>query len=510
MGTEVPLRTGSPCCDDDRWCARSRRGLPRSRFPWRPFPTPPITHAWPLDPPAREDGALVWTGVEVDPVGLQKRGWRVHSFREIRERYIAPARARGAARVTLDNPAKPLLDLLDNAAPLAIVGISIRTAADLRDLYGFLIEPAYRRGLSLLVSSDRDLDDLQPDAFVDPIGFPWTLERLRHLAARYRLGPMPDGLPPMTPIERTLCEAMRARGLQPIAQYGIDRYRADFAFTDARVVVECDGKPWHDPDRDRRRDAVLRNRGWEPVHFSGSEIHRDAAGCALRVQRCVIERLRLAESEQPEVAFSVRPSLWRRLIAWLRGLVRRPTAVGGDASTQVGAPEVPAATAWTDGLDDQQRAAVRGRDGVVQVIAPAGSGKTKVLVARVRELLARGVPPNRILCCTFNTAAAEELQTRMSAAGVEGVEATTFHAIGRRVLKEADMLRGSVATMPYGWWRRLAKQAMDATDEGVWIDAPAAREQNTRSPMVPCHSIGTGSDARLTWCCEGSSPGSGS
>ena len=73
--------------------------------------------------------------------------------------------------------------------------------------------------MSLLVSSDRDLDDLEPDAFVDPIGYPWTLERLVHVAARYRLGPMPDGLPPMTPVERTLFNAMRSRGLRPIPQY---------------------------------------------------------------------------------------------------------------------------------------------------------------------------------------------------------------------------------------------------------------------------------------------------
>jgi DNA helicase-2/ATP-dependent DNA helicase PcrA len=115
-------------------------------------------------------------------------------------------------------------------------------------------------------------------------------------------------------------------------------------------------------------------------------------------------------------------------------------------------------------------------DGVVQVIAPAGSGKTTVLVARVRELVSRGVSPNRILCCTFNRAAAEELQTRLDRAGVEGVEARTFHAIGRRILKEADCLRGDVLTVPYGQWRYLAKRAMDETPDGRWIEAPDAKE----------------------------------
>ena len=69
-------------------------------------------------------------------------------------------------------------------------------------------------------------------------------------------------------------------------------------------------------------------------------------------------------------------------------------------------------------LDDTQLAAARAPGGVVQVIAPAGSGKTTVLIERVRELLARGAEPERILCMTFNDAAATELRERLAVAGV--------------------------------------------------------------------------------------------
>jgi hypothetical protein len=51
-----------------------------SRFSGRPLNTPPIANPRPIDPPAREDGALVWTGADADPGALQKRGWQVHSF----------------------------------------------------------------------------------------------------------------------------------------------------------------------------------------------------------------------------------------------------------------------------------------------------------------------------------------------------------------------------------------------------------------------------------------------
>jgi len=70
-------------------------------------------------------------------------------------------------------------------------------------------------------------------------------------------------------------------------------------------------------------------------------------------------------------------------------------------------------------LDAEQRRAVDAHDGVVQVVAPAGSGKTAVLIERVRELLRRGVPAEQILCTTFNRDARVELQERLRAVGVQ-------------------------------------------------------------------------------------------
>jgi len=357
--------------------------------------------------------------------------------------------------------------------------VSLRTPADLRDLYGFIVEPAYRRGLTLLVSSDREIYDLNPAEFVDPVGYAWTLERLQHIGARFSLGPAPDGMPPLTPIESLLYYAMRDQGLAPIAQYGIGKYRADFAFPGVRLVVECDGRPWHDPDRDRQRDAILRRMGWEPIHFSGSEIVRDPKSCATAVANEANRRRAIAESEQPEILIPARLSWWARLVNWIKAgrIFRRRDAQPTEAPAADVAPAAQQLKAWSRNLDPEQRAAVSSHDGVVQVIAPAGSGKTTVLVSRVQELVARGVPPNRILCCTFNKAAAGELQSRIVQAGIDGVEATTFHAIGRKILKEADLLRGDVLTLTQGQWRRLAKLAMDATEEGVWIEAPAAKEQ---------------------------------
>jgi len=97
-----------------------------------------------------------------------------------------------------------------------------------------------------------------------------------------------------------------------------------------------------------------------------------------------------------------------------------------------------------DSLDEEQRAAALLPDGPAQIIAPAGSGKTATLVARIGVLLARGVPAARILVVTFNRDAAAELSRRIESrlelrVGATGPEVRTLHALGRQVLLHAGI-----------------------------------------------------------------------
>jgi DNA helicase-2/ATP-dependent DNA helicase PcrA len=128
-------------------------------------------------------------------------------------------------------------------------------------------------------------------------------------------------------------------------------------------------------------------------------------------------------------------------------------------------------------LDDSQLAAVSAHDGIVQIIAPAGSGKTTVLIARAAELVARGVSPERILCTTFNKDAQLEMQARLLDAGLSEVRAQTFHSVGFRILRDCDGLRpAGVRTLSLGQWRRLCAVASKAGAENEWIEPPLARE----------------------------------
>ena len=91
-------------------------------------------------------------------------------------------------------------------------------------------------------------------------------------------------------------------------------------------------------------------------------------------------------------------------------------------------------------LDPEQAGAVLAGDGVVQVIAPAGSGKTTVLVERVRELMRRGTSADRILCLSFNRDAKAEIARRLVAAGVADAVVRSFHGLGLAILREEGQL----------------------------------------------------------------------
>lgn len=62
---------------------------------------------------------------------------------------------------------------------------------------------------------------------------------------------------------------------------------------------------------------------------------------------------------------------------------------------------------------EPQKKAIAHQEGPCRVFAGAGSGKTKVLTERYVRLLRSGVLPERVLCCTFTKAAAEEIKSRV-------------------------------------------------------------------------------------------------
>lgn len=97
------------------------------------------------------------------------------------------------------------------------------------------------------------------------------------------------------------------------------------------------------------------------------------------------------------------------------------------------------------GLNEKQVEAVTTINGPLQIIAGAGSGKTRVLTHRIAYLIEQGIQPYNILALTFTNKAAREMQSRIAQLvdefNAKRIWAGTFHSIFARILRvEADKI----------------------------------------------------------------------
>ena len=97
-------------------------------------------------------------------------------------------------------------------------------------------------------------------------------------------------------------------------------------------------------------------------------------------------------------------------------------------------------------LNDSQKEAVKNLDGPLLVLSGAGTGKTRVLTARLANLLySNKTKPWNILAVTFTNKAAKEMRTRLESLigpSANSVWLGTFHSIAARILRENSEVVG--------------------------------------------------------------------
>jgi REase_MTES_1575 len=103
-----------------------------------------------------------------------------------------------------------------------------------------------------------------------------------------------------SPVEKIFCEAFEGQYSwylwdSLVAQHRVGRYRLDFAYPEAMVGVEIDGREFHSTPEQKAADKVRQDRlesgGWKILRFTGSEVYRDAPECAIQFIRVICEQL---------------------------------------------------------------------------------------------------------------------------------------------------------------------------------------------------------------------------
>lgn len=143
-------------------------------------------------------------------------------------------------------------------------------------------------------------------------------------------------------------------------------------------------------------------------------------------------------------------------------------------------------------LDAHQMRAVRAEEPRILVLAGAGSGKTRVLVARVEALRERGTPLSLLCAITFSKAAADEMGNRLlpetsgflaNSGAPQGMQIGTIHALGFKILR-GEIPGRQVADA--GHTKRLIRRAIrDTGTQETFADCVRAIDTAKRD-MTEC------------------------
>jgi superfamily I DNA/RNA helicase len=130
-------------------------------------------------------------------------------------------------------------------------------------------------------------------------------------------------------------------------------------------------------------------------------------------------------------------------------------------------------------LNPEQFRAATHPEGPMLILAGAGTGKTRVLTARIAWLVAQGVDPSSILAVTFTNKAAKEMRERVGAAvnseQSKLITLSTFHALCVRLLRKHAHFLGYKENF----------SIFDESDQIGLVKKLAARIHDKEDPLDP-------------------------
>ena len=194
---------------------------------------------------------------------------RVHQSTDLHRRYVTHL-----AGFPVTNPVRTMFDLASVTEFDELRSIAQKALAARRVTYESLVEileELGRRGRPGTTHFRKLIEEVSPG-----YAAPESVMEERMIALLNE-----GGLPIPTP-------------QMPLPWRSPTKGRVDFAYEDARVIIECDGRRWHTTmeafESDRRRDNLAQLNGWRVLRFTWNDLNETPA----RVLFQIAQALRLA------------------------------------------------------------------------------------------------------------------------------------------------------------------------------------------------------------------------
>jgi len=147
-------------------------------------------------------------------------------------------------------------------------------------------------------------------------------------------------------------------------------------------------------------------------------------------------------------------------------------------------------------LNPEQFRAATHPGGPMLILAGAGTGKTRVLTARIAWLVSQAIDPSSILAVTFTNKAAREMRERVAASvspeQAKQITLSTFHALCVRLLRKHATLLGYKENF----------SIFDEGDQMGLVKKLAARIHDSEDPLDPTLARALISKAKNLGICE--------
>jgi len=77
----------------------------------------------------------------------------------------------------------------------------------------------------------------------------------------------------LSPIEKSAWEAIKSGNNDFVPHFPVGKYVLDFANPHFMIGIECDGKQWHNAEKDAVRDRWFADKGWLIFRLEGRKCH---------------------------------------------------------------------------------------------------------------------------------------------------------------------------------------------------------------------------------------------